>query len=287
LTETQAETSGKASSRTSRSDILERIVATKRKEVAVLEGMKAELERRAGDAPAPRDFRAALTAPGTVDLIAEVKRRSPGAGAIRPDLDPVDLAERYSRNGASAISVLTDREYFGGALEDLERIRQISSLPILRKDFLVSPLQVLEARAAGADAILLIVRILDDTLLRELRLLAESLGMAALVEVHDKEELRRATASGAGILGINNRDLATFTTRLEVTIDLLPEVPEDVVLVSESGIGTEEDVRRLGAAGVDAILVGEALLREEDPGRKSLELSGLPRRRSRGKGDRV
>ncbi len=254
-------------------DVLERIVATKREEIEALRPRAEELARRAASAPPPRDFHGALADPSGLSLIAEVKRRSPGAGAIRPDLDPVALAERYAEGGARALSILTDGPWFQGALEDLTRIRERVSLPCLRKDFILDPAQVHEARAAGADAILLIVRILDDRALRELRILAESLGMGVLVEAHDRDEVARAVASGARILGINNRDLATFVTDLQVTLDLLDAVPPEVVLVSESGIRTGGDAVRLAARGVDAILVGEALVRASDPGALARDLS--------------
>ena len=258
-------------------DILARIVATKWEEIRRLTDRAAELKDRARDAPEPRDFQGALELPKTVSLIAEVKRRSPGAGAIRPDLDPVSLAARYREAGASALSVLTDWEYFGGSLDDLAAVRAGVGLPVLRKDFLLVEDQVWEARAAGADAILLIVRILEDAPLRELRLLAEELGMAALVEVHDADELERALRSGVRILGINNRNLRTFETRLETTLGLLESVPKSVTLVSESGIRRSADVSRLGDAGVDAVLVGEALLRAPDPKVKAKELAGIGR----------
>jgi indole-3-glycerol phosphate synthase len=248
-------------------------VATKREEIEALRPRAEELARRAASAPPPRDFHGALADPSGLSLIAEVKRRSPGAGAIRPDLDPVALAERYAEGGARALSILTDGPWFQGALEDLTRIRERVTLPCLRKDFILDPVQVHEARAAGADAILLIVRILDDQALRELRLLAESLGMGVLVEAHDRDEVARAVASGARILGINNRDLATFVTDLQVTLDLLDAVPSEVVLVSESGIRTGGDAARLAARGVDAILVGEALVRAPDPGALARDLS--------------
>jgi indole-3-glycerol phosphate synthase len=248
-------------------------VATKREEIEALRPRAEELARRAASAPTPRDFHGALADPSGLSLIAEVKRRSPGAGAIRPDLDPVALAERYAEGGARALSILTDGPWFQGALEDLTRIRERVTLPCLRKDFILDPVQVHEARAAGADAILLIVRILDDQALRELRLLAESLGMGVLVEAHDRDEVARAVASGARILGINNRDLATFVTDLQVTLDLLDAVPSEVVLVSESGIRTGGDAARLAARGVDAILVGEALVRAPDPGALARDLS--------------
>jgi indole-3-glycerol phosphate synthase len=173
---------------------------------------------------------------------------------------------------------LTDGPYFGGSLEDLRAVRNAVGLPVLRKDFTLAPVQIWEARAWGADAILLIVRILDDRALRELRTEAERLGMAALVEAHDEEELDRALASGASLIGVNNRDLRTFSTRIDTTLDLLHRVPATVTLVSESGIRSRDDVRRLGAAGVDGVLVGESLLRAEDPGVAAHGLVGTPAR---------
>jgi indole-3-glycerol phosphate synthase len=261
-------------------NILDQIVQTKQREVEHLRPRAAELLEEAEAAPASLDFHEALARPAEVSLIAEVKRRSPGAGPIRMDLDPAGLAARYADCGASALSVLTDREYFAGALSDLHAARAASGLPALRKDFTIDPLQVLEARANGADAVLLIVRILEDPLLRDLHQLATELGMAVLVETHGPGELERAIEAGARIVGVNNRDLSTFETRIEVTLDLLPRIPSDVVLVSESGIRTRDQVERLGGAGVDGILVGETLLRADDPGEAASLLSGVPRNAS-------
>jgi indole-3-glycerol phosphate synthase len=255
--------------------ILESIVSVKREELAALRHRSRELEREARQAPAPRGFLAALRAEGSVALIAECKRRSPGAGDIRPGLDPTELTRGYERSGASALSVLTDARFFGGSNEDLAAIRAERSIPILRKDFTLDPLHVIEARACGADAVLLIVRILGDALLRELLELTRSLGMEALVEAHDASEIERALAAGAGVVGINNRDLATFTTDLGTTVRLLEEVPDNVLVVSESGIRTRDDVTILGRAGVDAILVGETLLRDSDPAAAAERLSGV------------
>ncbi len=254
--------------------ILDRIVATKREEVAELRRREAELEAALAGAPEARDLAGALRAPGGVAVMAEVKRRSPGAGEIRPGLDPVEVARGYEEAGAAAVSVLTDRSYFGGSLEDLARVRRAVGLPVLRKDFTVDELQVVEARGAGADAVLLIVRILDDAELRDLAAAAADLGMAALVEVHDRRELERALAAGATLLGINNRNLDTFETRLDVTEELLPLVPPTVTVVSESGIGGPDDVDRVGRAGAHAVLVGESLLRAESPARATTELVG-------------
>lgn len=261
--------------------VLDRIVESKRAEIARLMGRESELRSRAADAPAPRDFRGALARPARLSLIAEVKRRSPGAGAIRPDLDPVELAGRYASGGASALSVLTDGPFFQGELADLTRVRDAVTIPCLRKDFILDERQVWEARGAGADAVLLIVRILDDEPLRALRELAEDLGMSALVEVHDADEMDRALDSGAAILGINNRDLSTFRTDLDVTLGLLDRVPHDAVLVSESGIRTSGDATRLAERGVDAILVGEAMVRAVDPGALARELTPERTPRSR------
>lgn len=258
-------------------DILERIVETKREEVLVLRNRLAELRLAAESAEPARDFADALRAPGSVAVIAEVKRRSPGAGTIRPGLDPVELAASYQAGGAAALSVLTDRDYFGGSLDDLVAVRRSVEVPVLRKDFVIDDAQVYEARAAGADAVLLIVGILDDAALRGLLELAGELGMAALIEAHDAGEVERGLAVGAQLLGVNNRDLRTFRTDLAVTLGLLDRIPPDIVLVSESGIQTSDDVLLLGRAGVDAVLVGEALLRRDRPGDGVAALTGQRR----------
>ena len=259
-------------------DILDRIVESKWVECEALKKESAELWARAREAPPARDFEGALTRAGEVALIAELKRRSPGAGDIRADLDVAELAAGYARAGAAAISVLTDREYFGGSLTDLERVRAVAELPVLRKDFTLVPDQVAQARAGGADAVLLIARILSQSQLVELSDVAHELGLAALVEVHDADELGRALSGGARIIGINNRDLTRFVTDLGTTLELLPDVAGDRIIVSESGIRSQADVDRLGAAGVDAILVGEALLSAADPADAARGLAGRPRR---------
>ncbi len=259
-------------------NILDRIVRTKRDEIRALLPLRAELERAARSAPPPLDFRSALRSrSGDVAIIAEVKRRSPGAGPIREDLNPVDLAREYARAGASAISVLTDRQYFGGSLDDLRRVRAQARRPLLRKDFVVDPVQLVESRAAGADAVLLIVRILEDPLLGELLSDARELGMAALVEIHDAAELERALAAGADVVGINNRDLSTFRSSVTVTRELVGGVPAGVVVISESGLTTRQDLATVGAAGADAVLMGEALLRSPRPGDAVAALTGVPR----------
>lgn len=256
--------------------ILAEIVETKRRELEGLRARAEEFEERLSTVRAPRDFLDALGRPGTVSLIAECKRRSPGAGEIRPGLDPAELAGGYEEAGAAAISVLTDADYFGGSLEDLRRVRERVSVPILRKDFTLDTLHLIEARSAGADAILLIARILDDSTMERLHTSARALGMAALVEVHDEDEMRRALEIDADLIGINNRDLSNFTTDLDTTLRLLEMVPNDVVIVSESGIRDRADVEKLGSVGVDAILVGEALLRRERPDEAAGELTGVP-----------
>ena len=258
-------------------DILARIVVTKEREVEALRPREAELRARAADSPSTRGFQRALRHANEVRLLAEIKRRSPSAGSIRPGSSPEQVARDYQQGGAAALSVLTDREYFDGSLEALQAARAAVDLPLLRKDFTIDPLQLWEARAAGADAILLIVRILDDAQLRELLGLAGDLGLDSLVEVHDAAEMDRALAAGATLLGINNRDLRTFSTDLELSLRLAGSVAPEVTLVAESGIRTPEDVRRLGAAGVDAILVGESLMRREDLVAAARALTGQPK----------
>jgi indole-3-glycerol phosphate synthase len=233
-------------------------------------------------APPPLDFvdallRKSASAPQSAfpALIAEVKRGSPSRGLLAPDFDPLRLARLYTDNGAAAISVLTDERYFGGHLDYLAQIAGLSPRPpLLRKDFICDPYQVYEARAAGADAILLIVAGLSAPQLAELHALAKSLGMAALVEVHTRQELNQALALEPTLIGINNRDLSDFSVNLEITLGLLPHVPKGVVVVSESGIRNRQDVERLGAAGVQAVLVGEALVTAEDKAARVRELSG-------------
>ena len=259
-------------------DILARIVTTKEGEVRELRARSAELRARAGDQPPTRGFAAALTRSGEVRLLAEIKRRSPSAGEIRPGSSPREVAREYAAGGAAALSVLTDREYFDGSIAALEAARAAVDLPLLRKDFTIDPLQVWEARAAGADAILLIVRILDNAQLRELRGLASELGLDSLIEVHDQAELERALTVGGTLIGVNNRDLRTFRTELDLTLRLAPLVQPGVTLVAESGIRTPEDVRKLGGAGVDAILVGESLMRQSDLRAAARSLTGLPKR---------
>jgi len=257
--------------------ILAEIVNKKRGEIPALRSRASALEGELANSPEIRDFLSAISSDEHVALIAECKRQSPGAGLIRPDIEVGPLSVSYERGGAAALSILTDTPYFGGALADLRAAREASSLPILRKDFMLDPLQILEARVAGADAVLLIVRILKDEVLKKLMNEAEALEMAALVEVHNGLELRRALEVGAKVIGINNRDLATFMTDLDTTIRLLEGVPKGTIVVSESGIYEPQDVDRLGAVGVNAVLVGESLLRSPDPGMAAQGLAQIPR----------
>jgi indole-3-glycerol phosphate synthase len=225
-----------------------------------------EMEHQAAEAPPTRDFLAALSGPGPIRLIAEVKKASPSAGVIRDDFDPVDIGLIYQRHGASCLSVLTDAPYFQGSLNDLQAVRDVVELPVLRKDFILDEYQLFEARAAGADAVLLIAECLDDCNLRKLHQRAIDLGLTPLVELYDADNLDRVLAAGATLVGVNNRDLRTFHTDIEHTLRLRDRVPDECVLVAESGIRTRADVLRLEAAGVDAILVGESLMSSPDIG---------------------
>jgi indole-3-glycerol phosphate synthase len=262
---------------TSGGSVLDRIVEVKRAEVRTLRERASQLAEAARVGDAPRGFATALRRAGEVALLAEVKRRSPSAGEIRPGADPADVARAYQRGGAAALSVLTDHAFFGGELGFLAQARAASALPVLRKDFVIDPLQLREAWVGGADAVLLIARILPGALLAELHAAASALGLDVLVEVHDAAELERALACGATLVGVNNRDLARFVTDLELSIRLAPGVPPAVTLVAESGIRGADEVRRLGAAGVDAVLVGESLMRQHDLAAAAAGLVGLPR----------
>ena len=230
------------------------------------------VQRQAAAAPPPRDFVAALRCAPGVALIGEVKRASPSQGLLRADFDPLNLAMTYAANGAAAISVLTDEKFFQGSLDYLAQIRRIP-LPLLRKDFIVHPYQVYEARAAGADALLLIAAVLSGGGLAELLALTRRLGMAALVEVHDADELARVLPLKPRLVGVNNRDLRTFRVDLNTCLALRPLLPADICFVAESGIHTRADVIRLAAAGVDAMLVGEALVVAPDAAAKVRELT--------------
>ncbi|RKY70477.1 MAG: indole-3-glycerol phosphate synthase TrpC [Candidatus Latescibacterota bacterium] len=224
-----------------------------------------ETRRRAEKQGPTRNFAGALKASG-MSIIAEIKRQSPSRGVIRADVDPATVARIYETNGARAISVLTDERYFGGSLKDLGAVRDAANLPLLRKEFVVDAYQIYEARAAGADAVLLIVSLLTKEALRDYISLTAELGLAALVEIHTGKELEQAMKVDARIIGINNRNLKTFKTDLKTTFDLVRDISKDRIIVSESGIQSGADIVRLQTAGVDAVLVGEALMRKEDIG---------------------
>ena len=243
--------------------ILERIVAAKRAEVAAARQRRPQIGLES--APRVRDFVAALRAKQPA-VIAEIKRASPSRGVLRTDFDPAAIAKGYEAAGAACLSVLTDAEFFQGAGEHLVAARAACSLPALRKDFIIDPYQVYQSRALGADCILLIAACLAQREMQELEALAHRLGMAVLVEVHDGAELDRALELRTPLVGINNRNLRTFETTLETTLDLLPRIPDDRLVVTESGILSRADVTRMRAAGVHAFLVGEAFMRARDPG---------------------
>lgn len=245
-------------------DILARIVAKKREELAGPLPVAAWERMAAERAASRRDFRAALTAKSPA-IIAEVKKASPSRGVLAADFDPRRTASAYERGGAAAVSVLTDREFFQGGLADLEAARAAISLPVIRKDFTIAESQIVEAAAHGADAILLIAAILTGREIREFRERAKGLGLAALVEVHNRRELDTAVAAGADLIGVNNRDLTTFHVTLETSLELAAHMPAGAVLVSESGIHGPEDIARLRAAGYSAFLVGEHLMKSGDP----------------------
>lgn len=246
--------------------ILDRIVATKREEIAAAQQSVSVIELRAKvkDLNSPRDFLTPLRRTDRIALIAEVKKASPSKGVIRADFSPTQIARDYELGGASCLSVLTDRSYFQGHLDYLGLIKETVALPLLRKDFIVDPYQVYEARVAGADAVLLIAECLETGELADLRGLIHELGMTALVELHEPEQLEKVLACGASLVGVNNRDLKTFTVNLEHAIDLRRSIPRSVVMVGESGIRTASDAQRLFAHGIDAMLVGESLMAQAD-----------------------
>jgi indole-3-glycerol phosphate synthase len=254
------------------------ILDTTRATLPALRDQTAELERAAGSRPAAPDFAAALAGSATVALIAEVKRRSPSAGAINEGLDPVTLARAYAAGGAAAISVLTDAPFFGGSLADLAAVADQVNRPVIRKDFILDEVQLLEARAAGAAAALLIVRALDQLALVRLSRFGGALGLAVLVEVHNAVELDRALEADAAIIGVNARDLDTFTINCRAAWDLLHRIPADRIAVAESGMVTVTDVADAAAAGADAILVGSALAASGDPEGGAQALAGVHRR---------
>jgi indole-3-glycerol phosphate synthase len=258
--------------------ILDRILTVKRDEVARAQRLRplVEVEAAANAAGPTRPFAEALRRPpgAPVRVLAEIKRASPSAGPIRVDADPADIAREYEAGGAAAISVLTDKQFFDGDLAFLARVRAACALPLLRKDFIIDPYQVAEARAAGADAILLIVAALDEAHLLELLATAASYNLDTIVEVHTLDEADLALRIGATILGVNHRDLRTFTMDMGLTAAIAPRVPPGTILVGESGIRTAADLRELGAAGAHAVLVGEHLMRAPSPGDALRELLG-------------
>ena len=252
-------------------DILDKIVAVKREEIAAALNKKslALIRADAESRVLTRDFVGAMRAKiaaGQPAVIAEIKKASPSKGVLRADFIPADIAQSYAEHGAACLSVLTDVQFFQGGVDYLKQARASCQLPVLRKDFLVDAYQVYESRAMGADAILLIAAILDDAQMKDFEAIARSLDMAVLVEVHDAPELARALRLKTPLVGINNRNLKTFEVSLDTTLSLMRDVPPDRLLVTESGIHTRDDVLRLGAAGVNAFLVGEAFMRAPDPG---------------------
>lgn len=252
-------------------DILARIVEHKRSELVQDRARRGELEHRADTRTDYRDFRAALSAHSPA-IIGEIKKASPSKGVLADQFDPVSIARMYSSGGAAALSVLTDRQFFQGGLGDLEAARAAVTLPVLRKDFTLDEFHVIEAAAHGADAILLIAALLEEKEMRRLRELAAEYRMAALVEVHDGAELESALGSGAEIVGVNNRNLHTFEVALETSLQLAEKIPANVVKVSESGIHARADISRLTAAGFQAFLVGEHLMKSADPAASLREL---------------
>lgn len=266
------------------SPILHRILRVKTKEVAKAkqtippENMRTKAESAASTVPfgPPRGFLRQLSRRDGVRIIAEVKRKSPSKGPLAPGIDGPKLAEAYARGGAAAISVLTDEPFFGGRGEDLQRVRATVSLPVLRKDFIIDEYQVDEARVWGADGVLLIVAALEDNQLRRLLTRIRDLGMDALVEVHTERELERALTAGARLVGVNNRDLRTFHTTLDVSLRLARHMPRDVTWVSESGIRSRDDVLMLAEAGARAVLIGESFVRSPNPERAVADLAHIP-----------
>jgi len=262
------------------SDILTKIVAVKREEVSAairrksFSAVRLDAESRV----LTRDFVGAMhakIAAGQPAVIAEIKKASPSQGVLREDFIPADIAQTYSENGAACLSVLTDQQFFQGGVDYLKQARASCPLPVLRKDFMIDAYQIYESRAIGADAVLLIAAVLDDEQMKEFEAIARSLDMAVLVEVHDAGELARALKLKTPLIGVNNRNLKTFEVSLETTLSLMRDVPEDRLLVCESGIHRRDDVLRLAAAGVNAFLVGEAFMRADDPGQALAALFGL------------
>jgi len=258
------------------STILDEILAQKHREIAAARDRVAfaSLEARIPSAPPVRGFLAALKSAERPGLIAEVKKASPSAGLIRADFDPVTIARQYEVAGATCLSVLTDEHFFHGHLDFLRDIRQIVRIPIMRKEFIIDRYQIAEARVAGADCVLLIAECLDDSQLHDLYAYAQSLGMDALIELYDLENVPRVLATGTKLVGINNRDLRTFVTSLQHTFRVRQQIPDDVLLVSESGISTHAHIQQLRSGGIGAVLVGESLMRQPDIGNAVRELMG-------------
>jgi len=256
--------------------ILDAIIANKKEELSETKRQVPflDVKSKASHAEPARGFSKSLTGPGDIRLIAEVKKASPSKGVIRDEFDPVTIAKIYEESGASSLSVLTESRFFQGNLAYLGLIRKAVKLPLLRKDFIIDEYQIHEARAAGADAILLIAACLEKQQIEDYLAIAHQLGLDVLVESHTYKELDRSLHAGAMLVGINNRDLTTFTVSLQTTLDLLKDIPDDRIVVSESGIRTRDDVAKLHQAGVDAVLVGESLMREKDIGIKVKELLG-------------
>ena len=252
-------------------NILDKILATKREEIRLTSSYRPieDLQREVGGAPMVRNFEQAIRnkiANGESAVIAEIKKASPSKGVIREQFDPITIAQTYEQNGAACLSVLTDRDYFMGASEYLVAARSATQLPVLRKDFIVDPYQIFEARCMGADCILLIVAALEQSQMLELERVATQLGMSVLVEAHSQEEFERAIQLETSLIGVNNRDLRTFETSLETTFGLISALPEDRILITESGIHDRADVVLMRERGVFAFLVGEAFMRQPDPG---------------------
>jgi indole-3-glycerol phosphate synthase len=257
-------------------NILEQIVKAKKLEVRRIRQALREFKARAKDAGSCRPFRDALRRKSDIALIAEIKRASPAKGDIRPDLDPAATAKAYEEAGAAAISCLTDKEFFKGSLDDFKRAREATSVPMLRKEFIIDESQVWQSKAAGADCILLIARILDKPQMKEFAAIAAELGMASLLEIHDGRELEAALDCRPGIVGINNRNLDTFEVNLETTARLTADIPPTVTVVAESGVHDRKDMMFLKQVGAHAALVGEEIARSADPGSKIRELLGIP-----------
>ena len=256
--------------------ILDKIITAKKEEVAHLKRTMplSELKKATRDLPSPRDFRDAISGK-PCSIIAEVKRRSPSKGVLREDFDHVKIASLYEENGATAISVLTDTEFFGGDKSYLANIKETVQIPLLRKDFIIDPYQIYETRRLNGDALLLIAGILEEEQLTEYIRLTESLGLSALVEVHSMEDLDKALFAEASIIGINNRNLKKFSTDLKTSLDIAPHIPADNIIISESGIHTRDDIELLMNAGIHTFLIGETLMKSENIALKLKELLGI------------